>query len=176
LLLVPVNMARENWDDHNRSNRYTTRDVAINYLESCAPNAIIFTNGDNDTFPLWYAQEVEGVRTDIKVVNLSLLNADWYINNMMRRKTYEADPLPFTLEPRQYRDGTRDFVYILENENLTGHQNLKSVVEFIADDTPRTRYAQEGEWKIISPRNISGCLSILQKLLPTALLLRKMHI
>lgn len=139
LLLVPLNMARENWDDHNRSTRYTTRDVAINYLESCAPNAIIFTNGDNDTFPLWYAQEVEGVRTDIKVVNLSLLNADWYINNMVRRKTYEAEALPFTLRPDQYRDGTRDFVYIIENPNLTGHQNLRSIMEFIADDTQRTR-------------------------------------
>jgi hypothetical protein len=139
LLLVPVNMARENWDDHDRSTRYTTRDVAINYLESCAPNAIIFTNGDNDTFPLWYAQEVEGVRTDIKVVNLSLLNADWYINNMVRRKTYEAEALPFTLRPDQYRDGTRDFVYIIENPNLTGHQNLRSIMEFIADDTQRTR-------------------------------------
>ncbi len=139
LLVVPANMARENWDDHDRSTRYTTRDVAINYLESCAPNAIIFTNGDNDTFPLWYAQEIEGVRRDIKVVNLSLLNADWYINNMMRRKTYDADPLPFTLEPHQYRDGTRDFVYILENPNLTGPQNLKSIIEFVADETSRTR-------------------------------------
>jgi hypothetical protein len=73
ILLVPTIMAKENWNNHDRSGRYTTSDVAINYLESCAPNAIIFTMGDNDTFPLWYAQEVEGVRTDIKVVNLSLL-------------------------------------------------------------------------------------------------------
>ena len=139
LLLVPANMARENWDDHDRSSRYTTRDVAINYLESCAPNAIIFTMGDNDTFPLWYAQEVEGIRTDVKVVNLSLLNADWYINNMMRRKTYDADPLPFILRPDQYRDGTRDFVFIVENPNLTGFQDLRSIIEFVADDTQRTR-------------------------------------
>ena len=139
LLLVPANMAKENWDDHDRSTRYTTRDVAINYLESCAPNAIIFTNGDNDTFPLWYAQEIEGVRRDIKVVNLSLLNADWYIDNMMRRKTYDAAPLPFTLLPHQYREGTRDFVYILENPNLTGPQNLRSIIEFVADETSRTR-------------------------------------
>ena len=137
--LVPVNMARENWDDHDRSTRYTTRDVAVNYLESCAPNAIIFTMGDNDTFPLWYAQEVEGIRTDIKVVNLSLLNADWYANNMVGRKTYEADPIPLTLRPDQYRDGTRDFVFIVENPNITGYQDLRSIIDFVADDNPRTR-------------------------------------
>ncbi len=139
LVFVPANMARENWDDHDRSGRYLTRDVAINYLESCAPNAIIFTMGDNDTFPLWYVQEVEGIRTDVKVVNLSLLNTDWYINNMVRRQTYEAAPVPFSLEPRKYRDGTRDFIYIVEREELTGPQNLKSILDFVADDAPRTR-------------------------------------
>ncbi|MFP4467949.1 MAG: protein O-mannosyl-transferase family [Bacteroidales bacterium] len=137
LLVVPVNMAKENWDDHDRSGRYTARDVAVNYLETCAPDAIIFTNGDNDTFPLWYAQEVEGVRPDIKVVNMSLFNTDWYIDNMLRRKTYEADPLPFSFTPRQYRDGTRDYIYVIER--LEGYQSVRRLMEFVRDDTDRTR-------------------------------------
>ena len=82
LVLVPGIMASENWDDHDRSNRYTARDFGANYLNSCEPNAVIFTNGDNDTFPLWYNQEVEGVRTDMRVCNLSYLQTDWYIDQM----------------------------------------------------------------------------------------------
>ena len=96
LVFVPGLMAVQNWDDHDRSGRYTTRDFAYDYLNSCEKNGIIFTNGDNDTFPLWYIQEVEGVRTDVSVINLSYFTADWYIEQMTHRM-YESDPVKFSL-------------------------------------------------------------------------------
>lgn len=101
---APAIMAFEGWDDHDRSDRFFSVDSAVNYLESCAPNAIIFTGGDNDTFPLWYSQEVEGIRTDMRVIVLSYYNTDWYIEQSMS-KHYESEPLPYTLSLDQYRQG-----------------------------------------------------------------------
>ncbi|NOZ36217.1 MAG: DUF2723 domain-containing protein [Chlorobi bacterium] len=124
-LPIPVLMASQNWDDHDRSDRYTARDFAEDYLNSCEKNAILFTYGDNDTFPLWYLQEVEGVRTDIKVVNLSLLGADWYIDQV-RRKTYEADPVPFKMKHEKYREGTRDAIYVTENPDIFINEKYQS--------------------------------------------------
>lgn len=103
-LAAPAIMAAEGWDDHNRSDRFFSVDSASNYLESCEPNAILFTGGDNDTFPLWYAQEVEGIRTDMRVVVLSYYNTDWYIYQSMRRH-YESEPFPYTLTEENYRQG-----------------------------------------------------------------------
>ncbi len=142
LFSAPVLMAKEGWDDHDRSDRYTARDFAANYLNSCAPNAILFTNGDNDTFPLWYAQEVEGIRTDVRVVNLSLSNTDWYIEQM-RRKAYDSDPIPLTLKEEQYRQGTRDYVPVYYNPNIikdsTKYYSIKQLMEFVASEDPQAK-------------------------------------
>jgi hypothetical protein len=144
LLLVPGIMAAENWDDHDRSGRYTARDLGANYLKTCKPNGIIFTNGDNDTFPLWYNQDVEGVRTDVRVCNLSYLQTDWYISQM-KRKAYESDPVPFSMTEDQYRQGTRDLVYLMDNPRLSRETvDLKEAIDFIADDNPATKLQQAG--------------------------------
>ena len=109
LLLVPFQMGAEGWNDHSRAGRTTGVDMAKNYLDSLEPNAILFTNGDNDTFPLWYVQEVEGYRTDVRIVNLSLLNTDWYVEQMKRR-AYDSAPVPIRMGEEKYRQGTRDIV------------------------------------------------------------------
>lgn len=108
-LVVPLQMVSQTWDDHDRSGRYAARDFAVNYLNSLEPNAIVFCNGDNDTFPLWYAQEVEGVRPDVKIVNLSYLASDWYANQM-RQKSYTAEPIHFTARPEDIAYGRMDVV------------------------------------------------------------------
>ncbi len=112
-LPVPLLMAFQNWDDHNRSDRYFSVDSARNFLASCAPNAILFTGGDNDTFPLWYVQEVEEFRTDVRVVVLSYFDTDWYVEQMTR-PVNESPALEFTLDQENYKKGTNDVLYITE--------------------------------------------------------------
>ncbi len=133
---VPVIMGTENWDDHDRSGRYLTRDVAFNYLNSCAPKAILFSNGDNDTFPLWYAQEVEGKRTDVRVCNLMLLNTDWYINQM-KDKAYESDPLPVTLPVKKYYDGVNNQIFIIEKTK--DPVDISTVIDWVNSDNKATK-------------------------------------
>lgn len=112
-LVVPAIMGAENWDDHDRSGRYTAHDLAYNHLQTCDPNAILVTHGDNDTFPLWYIQEVEGVRTDVRIVNTSLLGTDWYIDQL-KCKQYDGEPLPITIDRKQYLYGTNDYPYVID--------------------------------------------------------------
>ncbi|MDA8572100.1 DUF2723 domain-containing protein [Flavobacteriaceae bacterium] len=137
LVAVPGILISQNWDDHDRSERRTAHAMAVNYLESCAPNAIIFTIGDNDTFPLWYAQEIEGIRRDIRVVCTSLFNVDWYIDQM-KRKAYESDPIPSKLTHEQYKWGTRD--YIIKEVVTKDTLNINQFIDFISSDDERTKY------------------------------------
>jgi hypothetical protein len=128
LVAAPVLMASQNWDDHDRSGKYTALSLAKSYLESCDPNAILFTIGDNDTFPLWYAQEIEKIRTDIKIVNTSLFMTDWYIDQM-KTKTYEADPVPISFVHEEYVGDKLD--YVVHIPKVESRWDIKDFMDFI---------------------------------------------
>jgi len=137
---VPALLAQQNWDDHDRSNRYTCRDFGQNYLESLKPNAIIFTNGDNDTFPLWYNQEVEGNRTDVRVCNLSYLQTDWYIEQM-QREAYKSAPLPISWQPKDYVTGKNEAPYV--EDVLKKPLDVKTAFDFLLSSDPATKISGE---------------------------------
>lgn len=138
LLAVPLLMAAQNWDDHDRSGRYATHNNAKAYLDSCQENAIMFTIGDNDTFPLWYMQEVENYRTDIKLINTSLFATDWYIDQQ-KRKTYKAAPIPSQLTHKQYRTGSLDVAYHIPDPRLKDTIiDIKSFMNWLGSSDKRT--------------------------------------
>ena len=136
-LPAPILMATENWDDHDRSDRYLVRDFGKNYFNSCDANAIIFTNGDNDTFPLWYLQETEedSVSLDTRVCNLSYLQTDWYIDQM-RRPAYQSAPLPITWKRADYAEGVRSLVRL--EDRITGPVDLKAALAFLLNQEGTT--------------------------------------
>ena len=147
-LFVPAVLAYQGWDDHDRSKRSTARSFAKNFMRSCDPNAIMFTYGDNDTFPLWYIQEVEGYRTDSRIVNTSLLGTDWYIDQMTR-KAYESDPVPFTVPEYIYRQGGKIDQFELQ-ENAGGKPlNLKEELKKQMDN-PQNSENYRANWVILS--------------------------
>lgn len=152
LLAAPILMANQNWDDHDRSNRYMAEDFAYNYLNSLLPNSIIITNGDNDTFSLWFQQEVKGTRTDVRVMNTSLLGTDWYIDQM-KKKAYNSEPLPITMPREKYIQGINDQIVV--TDRVKDFHDGAEVMDFILDPDPSTKIPYNGEYISYTPtRNI----------------------
>jgi hypothetical protein len=154
LIAVPGIMASEGWDDHNRSDRFTARDFAKAYLDSCEPNAILFTMGDNDTFPLWYIQEVEGYRTDIRIVNLSLLNTDWYIDQM-KRDAYNGKRVPFTMPNKLYKQGTRDAALFKDVGISDQRWGVDRMNRWIQSDLPQTKINMGKDYVFFPTKKLS---------------------
>ncbi|MDK2909898.1 MAG: hypothetical protein PWR20_1465 [Bacteroidales bacterium] len=136
---VPYLMGKEGWDDHNRHGKTAARDFAYAYLDSTQPQSILFTFGDNDTFPIWYAQEVENHRTDVRVVNYMLASGDWYIQQMAQQ-VYDSKPLPFTLKPEQYTKGNNDVLPVIDLVNTNEPVTLKEIMRFIANEKNKRNF------------------------------------
>ncbi|MFM6976127.1 MAG: DUF2723 domain-containing protein [Sphingobacteriaceae bacterium] len=141
LLVAPALMAKEGWDDHNRSTKLTPRDFAADYLESCAPNAILFTYGDNDTYPLWYAQEVENIRPDVRIVNLSLIGTDWYLRQL-KEKVNQSEGLPISMPNEKFVQGVRDVIRY-QDYQIQDAVELKTILEVITSDNDDDKIAYE---------------------------------
>ncbi len=154
LLLVPVIMANQEWDDHDRSNKVLARDLATDYLESCAPNAIVISFGDNDTYPLWYAQEVQGIRPDIRVINSSLLGTDWYINQL-RYKVNQSDPIDPIWTAAQIEGANRDAIFNAPKPGIDPNQymDLYTMMKDYAgsDDPAKMEQGRDGSLLNVFP-------------------------
>ncbi|HET6558211.1 MAG TPA: hypothetical protein VFG54_12910, partial [Prolixibacteraceae bacterium] len=136
LAVSPLLLLAENYDDHDRSGRYAARDLARNYLESCEKDAILFTHADNDTYPLWYCQEVEGIRKDVRVVVMPYLQAEWYIGQL-QRKIYQNEALKMTIPLEKYQSGEVDYIYVVPK--LETEQTLSDVLGFVGSDSSATK-------------------------------------
>lgn len=156
-LIAPLILAAENWDDHDRSDRYFSVDSARNFLASVEPNAILFTGGDNDTFPLWYIQEVEGFRTDVRVVVLSYYATGWYVEQTARQMN-DSEPFPYSLEKENYRDGKNDVLYVSEFPQFAGRSiDLKQYLDLVKREEPQLKqqFSSGNEVMLVPSRSLS---------------------
>ena len=153
LLLVPAMMASEEWDDHDRSNKTMAPDLAVDYLESCAPNAILFSFGDNDTYPLWYAQEVLGIRTDVRVINYSLLGIDWYVNQM-RYKVNNSDPIDVIWDAKQIEGDRLNYALYDNRRGGAPYSDLYTILkDWVGTQDVTRMYSNGGESVPVFPTN-----------------------
>lgn len=150
LLAAPILMAQQEWDDHDRSTNLIAHDSAVNYLNSCAPNAILFCYGDNDTYPVWYAQEVEGVRPDVRVINLSLFDSDWYLNDV-QRKANTSEPIDLHISPDKYAGSTRSIIRY-HDFKVQQALDLKEVLAMITSDDKDNQFQMnDGTYENVLP-------------------------
>ncbi|MBD5387953.1 DUF2723 domain-containing protein [bacterium] len=169
LVFVPGLMAQQGWDDHNRSHRTAAYDFALNTLESCSPDGVLIANGDNDTFPLWYCQEMEGIRTDVRIINSALANSFWHIQPLFRAM-YDAEPLKFTIPYGGYGQGVNDYAF-LGDMDLGGYTELSDLLRFVGSDNPATKQrSRDGELVSFFPSRKAKVTLPVQEMLNQGLL------